>query len=58
MPQANDQLVQQAKQRMREQIEKCAQRAAQKIVSKFKAGKFSTGDLAKLIAQEFEELSL
>ncbi|HEV3483005.1 MAG TPA: hypothetical protein VGR97_11845 [Candidatus Acidoferrales bacterium] len=39
------------------QIEDCSRRAAQKIVAKFRTGKISTDSLAKLIAEEFEELS-
>lgn len=53
----NDQVIQRARQHLHEQIEKCARRAAQKIVAKFKAGKPSAEGLAKLIAQEFEELN-
>jgi len=33
------QVVQQARERLREQIAKCSRRAAQKIVAKFKTGK-------------------
>ena len=57
MPESNDQVVQQARDRMREQIDKCAQRAARKIVAKFNAGKPSTVAVAKVIAHEFEELN-
>ena len=58
MPESNDQVVEQARDRMREQIEKCAGRAAQKIAEKVRTGKISTDALAKLIAVEFEELNL
>jgi hypothetical protein len=37
LPEGNDQLVQQARERMREQIEKCSQRAAQKIAARLKS---------------------
>jgi len=35
MPDSNDQIVQQARQHLREQIDKCSRRAAQKIAAKF-----------------------
>ena len=48
--------MQQARERLREQIAKCSRRAAQKIVAKFKTGKPKT-EIAKLIEEEFEELN-
>lgn len=54
----NDDLVRQARERMHEQISKCAERAAQKVISKLKGGKApSVAALAELIAQEFQELN-
>jgi len=39
------------------QIQECSRRVAQKILARFKTGKPSTEVLAKLIAQEFEEMN-
>jgi hypothetical protein len=59
MPETNDQLVQQTRERMRDQIEKCSQRAAQKIAARLKSvsTKPSVALLAELIAREFDELN-
>ena len=57
MSETNDQIVQAAKDRLREQIAKCSQRAAQKIAARLKSvhKKPSVELLAELIAREFEE---
>lgn len=39
------------------QIQECSRRVAQKILARFKTGKPSTDALAKLIAQEFQEMN-
>jgi len=39
------------------QIQECSRRVAQKVLARFKTGKPSTEVLAKLIAQEFEEMN-
>ena len=39
------------------QIQECSRRVAQKILARFKTGKPSTEVLAKLIADEFQELN-
>jgi homoserine kinase len=58
MPESNDQIVQQARQHLREQITKCSQRAAQKIAAKLKSGaKPSIASLTEVISSEFEELN-
>jgi hypothetical protein len=60
MPESNDQLVQQARERMQEQIYRCSQRAAQKIAARLKSGPKkppSVAVLAELIAAEFEQLN-
>src|SRR5215472_17467510 len=58
MPETNDQLVQQARDRLHAQIEKCSQRAAQRIAARLKSvsKKPSVELLAELIAREFDEL--
>ena len=59
MPESSDQVVQHARDRLREQIEKCSQRAAQKIAARLKSvhSKPTVALLAELIAREFEELN-
>jgi len=59
MKETGDQVVQHAHDRLREQIEKCSQRAAQKIAGRLKSvhKKPSVEVLAELIAREFEELN-
>jgi hypothetical protein len=55
----NDQVVQGARDRVREEIEKCSRRAAQKIAARLKSvpTKSSVELLAELIAREFDELN-
>jgi hypothetical protein len=59
MPEINDQVVQAAKERLREQIERCSHHAAQKIAARLKSvhKKPSVELLAELIAREFDELN-
>jgi len=59
MPESNDQLVQQARERLQEQIYRCSQRAAEKIAARLKSvpKKPSVPLLAELIAREFDELN-
>lgn len=56
-PESSDDVVRHAREVRAKQIEDCSRRAAQKIVAKFKTGKISSDSLAKLIAEEFQELS-
>jgi hypothetical protein len=59
MPEINDQVVQAAKERLREQIERCSHHAARKIAARLKSvhKKPSVELLAELIAREFDELN-
>ena len=57
MPESSDQVIQHAREARQKQIQECSRRIAQKILARFKTGKPSTDVLAKLIAQEFEELN-
>jgi len=59
MPEINDQLVRQARDRVHAQIAKCSQRAAQKIAARLKSvsKRPSVELLAELIAREFDELN-
>jgi len=52
MPESSDHIVQQARQHLREQIDKCSRRAGQKIAAKFKTGKPSTDAITKPIEEE------
>lgn len=56
-PESSDDVVRHAREVRAKQIEDCSRRAAQKIAAKFRTGKISTDALAKLIAEEFQELS-
>ena len=58
MPETNDQVVQQAREAMREQILRCSQKAAEKIAARLKFGKKpSVTVLVELIAKEIEQLN-
>ncbi len=57
MPQTSDDVVRQAREQRRRQVEDCARRAAKKILSKLKGSRPSAETLAQLIAGEFEELT-
>jgi hypothetical protein len=56
-PESSDDVVRHGREVRAKQIEDCSRRAAQKIVAKFRTGKISTDSLAKLTAEEFEELN-
>ena len=56
MAPSNDELVRQIKDRRREQIKACSERAAQKIFSRLSKGKLSVEVLTEIISEEFNEL--
>jgi hypothetical protein len=54
---SNDELVRQIKERRREQIQACSERAAQKIIALFPKIKTGVDVLAETIAEEFSEMN-
>jgi hypothetical protein len=55
--QSSDDVVRQAREQRRKQIEDCSRRAAKKILVKLKGSRLSEATLAELIAGEFEEMT-
>jgi len=57
MAQSSDEVIRNAREARRKQIEECSKRAAKKILAKLKSTRPTEATLAELIAGEFEELT-